>query len=236
MKISKAYLLTGKPIRIEGTNLRVFQPTMLDIAELGEVKFGALMGIWFIKRRDLIEKENDETWNLSDFEVMKEYITHSPEANRLFRESCLFFLHKNLEFLKIQGTIFIGELESGNELTEELFSKIKNVISVVTQHTEDIKKNAPSSKKAEEIQAKIEKGQQKIKEIKQEEGREIFADQIAGFVAHSNKSFDEVFSMTLIQLSAALEKTVQIENYTTSVMLSPYMDKKHKSKNKHWLE
>jgi hypothetical protein len=236
MKISRAYLLTGKPVKVEGTSLRVFQPTMLDIAELGEIKFGSLLGIWFIKRKDLIEKENDETWNLSDFEIMREYIIRSPDANKLFKESCLFFLHKNLEFLRVQGTIFIGELESGNELTEELFTKIKNVISVVTQHTEDTKRNAPSSKKAEEIQAKIEKGQQKIKEIRQEEGKEIFADQIAGFVAHSNKSFEEVFSMTLVQFRAALEKTVQIENYTTSVMLSPHMDKKHKSKNKHWLE
>ena len=42
--------------------------------------------------------------------------------------------------------------------------------------------------------------------------------------------------MTLLQFRAVLEKMVQIENYQITTMLSPYVDKKHKGKNKHWLE
>ena len=236
LKISASYLLLGEPIRIN-KYLELFQPTVKDLAILGSERFGSLAAVWFLKRKELLKEENDETWNMSDFDVYKKFMTYDPLLHKAFCDSVLFFLHKKVEFLKMQNSIFIGELQSGIELTEELFLEIQGVIRLITlQKEEDLKtKNAPRSKRAQEIHDKIVAGQKKLDEFKKEKGVDDLANKVVGLVAHGY-GYDEVFNMTLFQFNALIEKVVQVENYTITSMLSPYMDKKHKGKNKHWLE
>ena len=236
MKINWSRLLTGEGIDIN-SKITIFQPTIRDIVTLGYAKFGNLYSIWNLTRKDLVPEETDETWNMEDFDVYKKFIIYNKDLQKIFKDSVLFFIHKKVEFLKMQNSIFIGELESGIELTEELFSEIQGVIKQITsQKEEDIKtKNAPRSKRAQEIHDKIVAGQQRLEEIKKENGEDDLASQIVAVVAHGH-SYESVYNMTLIQFRALLEKMVQIENYTITSLLSPYVDKKHKGKNKHWLE
>ena len=135
------------------------------------------------------------------------------------------------------NSIFIGELESGIELTEELFSEIQGVIKKITSQKEENTKtqNAPRSEKAKKIHDKIVAGEQRLKEFKDERGEDNLTSQIVSVVAHGY-SYESVYNMTLLQFRALLEKMVQIENYNITAMLSPYIDKKNKGKNKHWLE
>ena len=236
LKISLSKLLLGEGIDVN-SKITIFQPTIRDIVVLGYERFGGLYSIWNLTRKDLVPKETDETWNLEDWDVYKKFIIYNPDLQKIFKDSVLFFMHKKVEFLKMQNSIFIGELESGIELTEELFSEIQGVIKQITsQKEEDLKtKNAPRSKRAQEIHDKIVAGQKKLDEFKKEKGVDDLANKVVGLVAHGY-GYDEVFNMTLFQFNALIEKVVQVENYTITSMLSPYMDKKHKGKNKHWLE
>lgn len=235
-KISLSRLLSGDGVDIN-SNITIFQPTIRDITILGYERFGGLYSIWNLTRKELVPKETDETWNLEDWDVYKKFMIYNPEFRKVFKDSVLFFMHQKVEFLKMQNSIFIGELESGIELTEELFSEIQGVIKQITsQKEEDSKiKNAPRSKRAQEIHDKIVAGQKKLEDLKKERGIDDLASQIVAVVAHGH-SYEEVYNMTLLQFRAILEKMVQIENYQLSVMLSPYADKKHKSKTVHWLE
>lgn len=233
---SLSRLLTGEGIELN-SKITIFQPTIKDIVILGYERFGSLYSIWNLTRKELVPEETDETWNLEDFDVYKKFMIYNTDLQKIFRDSVLFFLHKKVEFLKMQNSIFIGELESGIELTEELFSEIQGVIKQITsQKEEDLKiKNAPRTKRAQEIHDKIVKGQQRLEEIKKENGNDDLASQIVAVVAHGH-SYESVYNMTLLQFRAILEKMVQIENYQITSMLSPYVDKKHKGKNRHWLE
>lgn len=236
LKINMSYLLSGEGIKIN-SKITVYQPTIKDIAILGYERFGAIYTVWNLTRKDLLASETDETWNLDDFDVYKKFIIYNDELHKVFKDSILFFLHKKVEFLKMENSIFIGELESGIELTKELFSEIQSVIKQITlQKEEDEKiKNAPRSRRAQEIHDKIVKGQQRLEEIKKERGEDDLSNQIVSLVAHG-LSFADVYDMTLLQFKMVLEKMVQVENYTITSLLSPYVDKKHKGKNKHWLE
>ena len=234
--INPALLLSGEGIKINNV-VTIYQPTVRDVAHLGNERYGSLYAVWGLQRKDLIKEETDETWNLEDFDVYKKVMCYNLDLQKVFKDSVLFFIHKKVEFLKMQNSIFIGELESGVELTEELFSEIQGVIKLITsQKEEDIKtQNAPRSKKAQEIHDKIVSGQKRLDEIKRESGIDTLSNQIVALAAHGWK-FEDIYDMTLIQFRAVLEKIVQIENYNITSMLSPYMDKKHKGKNKHWLE
>lgn len=234
--ISLSRLLTGEGIELN-SKITIFQPTIKDIVILGYERFGSLYSIWNLTRKELVPEETDETWNMEDFDVYKKFMIYNPDLQKIFKDSVLFFLHKKVEFLKMQNSIFIGELESGIELTEELFSEIQGVIKQITsQKEEDLKiKNAPRTKRAQEIHDKIVAGQQRLEEIKKENGNDDLASQIVAVVAHGH-SYESVYNMTLLQFRAILEKMVQIENYQITSMLSPYVDKKHKGKNRHWLE
>lgn len=236
LKINLSKLLLGEGIDVN-SKITIFQPTIRDIVVLGYERFGNLYSIWNLTRKDLVPEETDETWNLEDWDVYKKFIIYNPDLQKIFKDSILFFMHKKVEFLKMQNSIFIGELESGIELTEELFSEIQGVIKQITsQKEEDLKtKNAPRTKRAQEIHDKIVAGQQKLEQIKKESGIDDLASQIVAVVAHGH-SYEAVYNMTLLQFRAVLEKMVQIENYQITTMLSPYVDKKHKGKNKHWLE
>lgn len=235
-KISLSRLLTGEGIDIN-SKITIFQPTMRDIVILGYEQFGQLYSIWNLTRKELLPQETDETWNMEDWDVYKKFLIYNDNLQKIFTDSVLFFMHKKVEFLKMGNSIFIGELQSGIELTEELFSEIQGVIKQVTsQKEEDLKiKNAPRSKRAQQIHDKITAGQQRLEEIKKEKGEDDLASQIVAVVAHGY-SYESVYDMTLLQFRAILEKMVQIENYQITSLLSPYVDKKHKGKNKHWLE
>lgn len=236
LKINISRILTGEGIELN-SKITIFQPTIKDIVILGNERFGNLYTIWNLSRKDLVPEETDETWNLEDWDVYKKFIIYDLNLQKIFKDSVLFFMHKKVEFLKMQNSIFIGELESGIELTEELFSEIQSVIKQITsQKEEDINiQNAPRSKRAQEVHDKIVKGQQRLAEIKKEKGEDDLASQIVAVVAHGH-SYETVYNMTLLQFRAVLEKIVQIENYQIACLLSPYADKKHKSKTKHWLE
>lgn len=236
MKINIVQLLLGEGIKIN-SNITIYQPTLRDIAMLGYEKFGSLYSIWNLNRKDLIKKETDDTWNLEDYDVIKKFLIYNLDLQKTFRDSVMFFIHKKVEFLKMSNSIFIGELESGTELTKELFSEIQSVIKQITlQKEEDEKiKNAPRTRRAQEIHDKIIAGQKRLDEIKKEKGEDELANQIISVVAHGI-SYNEVYDMTMLQFRAVLEKMVQIENYNIATLLSPYVDKKHKKRNRHWLE
>ena len=235
-KIRQSLLLCGEPIKIE-KDLYVYQPTVRDEATLGDEEFGKITYVWNITRKDLIEEETDETWNLDDWEVYKKALIYNLDLQQVFKYSVLFFMHKKVEFLKMQNSIFIGELESGIELSEELFSKIQSVIKQITLQKEEDEhsQNAPRSRRAQEIHDKIVEGEKRLSNLKKEKGVDTLSSMIIGVVAHGH-SYEEVLSMTLPQFWAIIEKIVQIENYEFNVLLSPYMDKKSARDSKHWTE
>ena len=192
LKISLSKLLLGEGIDVN-SKITIFQPTIRDIVVLGYERFGGLYSIWNLTRKDLVPEETDETWNLEDWDVYKKFIIYNPDLQKIFKDSVLFFMHKKVEFLKMQNSIFIGELESGIELTEELFSEIQGVIKQITsQKEEDLKtKNAPRTKRAQEIHDKIVAGQQKLEQIKKESGIDDLASQIVAGVAQGQSYEDE---------------------------------------------
>lgn len=236
LKVNPAFLLSGEKIKIN-KSLFVYQPTVRDQAYLGDEEFGSIISVWTLSRKDIVPKETDETWNLDDWDVYKQFLCYNPLAQKTFKDSVMFFIHKKVEFLKMGNSIFIGELESGIELTQELFSEIQSVIKLITSQKEENKKieNAPRSKKGETIHKKIVEGEKRVKELKEKKGEDPLSSQIVSAVAHGY-SYDFIYDLTLIQFRALLEKLVQIENYNITAMLSPYIDKKNKGKNKHWLE
>ena len=152
LKINISKILTGEGIELN-SKITIFQPTVKDIVILGDERFGNLYAIWNLSRKDLVPEETDETWNLEDWDVYKKFIIYDLNLQKIFKDSVLFFMHKKVEFLKMQNSIFIGELESGIELTEELFSEIQSVIKQITsQKEEDTNiQNAPRSKRAQEV-------------------------------------------------------------------------------------
>lgn len=235
-KVSASLLLLGEPIRLS-VGIDMFQPTVRDLTVLGMERFGSITAVWFLSRKQLLKQETDETWNMEDFDVLKKFLTYDPILRQTFCDSVLFFLHKKVEFLKMQNSIFIGELQSGIELTEELFLEIQSVVRIITlQKEEDLKtKNAPRSKRAEQIHERILQGQKKLDDVRKEKGTDDLASKIVGIAAHGYK-FEDVFNMTVFQFNALIEKVVQVENYNITAMLSPYMSKNSKSKQKHWLE
>lgn len=236
LKINIPLLLSGERIILQ-RGIGIFHPTIKDISILGYERFGQLCSIWNLKRSDLLKEETDETWNLEDWDVIKKFLFFDLSLQKIFSDSVLFFLHKKVEYLKMSNSIFIGELESGIELTEELFSEIQNVIRQITlqKDEEQNSKNVQRSKRAQEIHDKIVEGQKKLDEFNKEKGRDELSSQIVSLVAHGF-SYNDVYNMTLFQFKALLEKIVQIENYKITTLLSPYIDKKNKGKNKHWLE
>ena len=236
LKISPAFLLTGERIRV-AKSLYIYQPTVKDLSLIGEEEMGHLISVWNLTRKDILPKETDETWNMEDWDVYKKFLCYDIQMQTIFRNSVLFFLHAKVEFLKMSNSIFIGELKSGIELTQELFSEIQGVIKKVTSQKEENQRNqvSPRSKKAEEIHQKVLKGEQQIKDFKSSKGEDSLSTQIVSIVGHGH-SYEEVYRMTIIQFRTLLEKIVEIENYNLSTVLSPYINKKDKGKNKHWLE
>lgn len=242
MNSSLGLLLSDKPILI-APNLKLYQPTVRDVVNIGEEKYGLMLRIWTLNRNELIQEENDYTEKLNDLELWLEYIWSVPKMKEGLIESCLAFFHKKVEFFPLTHTMYIGEGETGVLLDLNLYLLIKELFTKLDYSKKDekdaqYKETEHMTERERKIYERLKAGEAKLNKIKNADtdADDLFGKQIVSLVAIGHYTFKEVYDLTMIQFTNLLKKYVEIDNYELRTMLSPYISSKDDNQdNKHWL-
>lgn len=242
-KIKLERLLSNTPIPILG-NLKFRQPTIQEIADMGEDMYWSMIKIWCLTRADMVEQENEKTLQMSDLDIWKAFVFNSPDMQLRFLASVDCFLNRKVEFLPGANTIIIGEDDSTVVVDENFYLVMNDICTALSdlgseeKEEEQYKETPNMSEREKQMIRKMKARQEKLKKIKSKDGNveNRLAKQIVSLVAIGEYTFDEVYNMTLVQMIYLLKKYVAIQNYVLYTGLSPYMDSKKSKPVEHWLD
>jgi hypothetical protein len=242
IKIKLERLLSNTPIPLIN-GLHIYQPTVQEIIDMGEVMYWSLLKIWCLNREELVPQETPETSQLSDYQIWCLYMLKSREMQVRCIQSVDLFLHTKIEFLSVSNTIVIGENESSTIIDENFYNMMKDIctalFNVGSEEKEEQYKETPNmSEREREMIRKMKAREEKLNQIRNVDGKseDRFAKQIVSLVAIGGYTFDEVYNMTLVQMMYLLKKYVAIQRYELYTGLSPYMDSKKSQPPEHWLD
>lgn len=235
-------LLSNTPIPLKN-GLKFYQPTLHEIVDMGGATYWTLLKLWCLNRDELVPQETKETLKLSDFQMWCLYMFKSREMQIKCIESVDLFLHTKIEFLSVSNTIIIGENESSTIVDENFYNLMKLVCSELfnagsEKKEEQYKETENMSEREKEMIRKMKAREEKLNQIKNVDSNaeDRLAKEIVSLVAIGGYTFDEVYNMTLIQMTYLLKKYIAIQRYELYTGLSPYMDSKKSKPIEHWLD
>lgn len=242
--ISLAKVLSGKPILLSD-GVYFHQPTLQDVEDMGEDIYWQVVNLWQLKRKDLVPEENEYSIKMSDFELWKTTVLLSDELKRVFILSCAVLLKTKVEFFELTSTIYIGEKASGVFLDEAFYKLMQALCQRITtvpsasEETAQYRETDNMSERERQLIAKIKAAQQKLESAKSGsiKPEDFLGDRILGLVAVGHYTFEQVYSMTMLQFNMLLQKYVDIQSFELRTLLSPYMSSENESQNenKFWL-
>lgn len=234
--------MTATPIPIGG-GVYFHQPNLREIIDMGEETYWSLLKVWDLSRREMIEQENEETMAMSDYEIWQTIVLNNAKMQAQVMASVDCFFHTKIEFLPVSNTIMIGEGESHFILNSGIYMFIQEISRSLTdmfdsKEESQYQETDNMSEREKQLIRKMKESAAKLDKIKngERDGRDRLIKQIISLVAIGGYTFDEVYSMTIVQMISLLKKYVEIQQYELYTALSPYRDSKKSQPIQHWLD
>ena len=241
--ISLSRILSNTPLPV-APNFVFYQPTVGAILDMSDAMFWSLIKVWDVERKELIERETEETLKVDDFKLWSAVMVTNPLLRMRLTASIDCFLKTKVEFLELSNTIMVGEGEQRIAIDEDFWRNMRDICASITfyvmgkpDETEQYRETDKMSERERQLIAKMKKGAERLRKIKGEEQdpADQLAKQITSLAAIGHYTYDQVFNFTRIQLVCLLKKYVDIQQYELSTALSPYMDSKKSKPVQHWL-
>jgi len=219
MIIDKLTLIMGVPISIPSLGLTINQPTLKDIAAIGEDRFYTSLAYFLITKKALPEEFHES--EISDLEVFLFFLSVA-ESMRLdvvaLFQLCIDDLDSILFF---QDEIKIT-LSSGQEciINQEGFSLLKEIFKQIFKLGADLDKYNPANSAAEKIAEKLKKRQEKISKLKSDKENEDskISNLISVLAIGSNSnSLKDLENFTLYQFLVQIQRFGMYESYNNQI-------------------
>ena len=241
--ISLAKVLSGKPIPVT-QGILFYQPTIQEITDMGETAYWGLINVWTLKRRDMIQQENDSTQKLDDYALWRACVFSAPVFRNALIQSCSMLLKSKVEFFDISGTIYIGERSSGVILDETFYLLMKELCTRITPQSSASEEGGQyqetdnMSERERQMIEKMKAAEKKIEQTKNPDKKpeDYLGNRILGLVAVGGYTFEQVYNMTMLQFNMLLQKYVDIQTFELRTSLSPYISSEEGQTNKFWLD
>lgn len=231
MNIDKLTLMTGTNIIIEGTPVKIHQPTISEIALIGEERFFYSLNSFMINidkiKKTLEEKTEDKEVakelikNINEYIVLLQYLQTDEILVQDFELLCnLLFIDYKIQLL--QGNLIMKSLKSDLQDFQfdlEFFLKLKDVIKEIfklNKITENSSLN-PKGKLAEKIASKMQKTRAKIEKMNGPKGVDILSHYISILSIGTNAlNISTIKDLTIYQLYDQLERFNLYSQYQSS--------------------
>ena len=241
-KIDKLTIMTGLDILIPNTSVKVHQPTINEIALIGEEKLFSSLSLFMINTEDFkanllkvsnieSDAEKDLIKNLNDYSILLFLLNSDIEARNNGREGSsteefcklifnLLFVDYDFIFSQTTFKIHLIDKKEGTilDFNSELFMILKDIVSQIFLFNKFFGENKynPVNSKAEEIANKMKKSQGKIDAQKGTQQNSLFSNMISilGATGHDIVSLNK---LTICQLYNLFERFSLYMQYDQSI-------------------
>ncbi len=231
MNIDRLTLMVGTNVVIEGTPVKIHQPTISEIALIGEERFFYSLNSFMINidkiKKTLEEKTEDKEVakelikNINEYIILLQYLQTDEILVQDFELLCnLLFIDYKIQLL--QGNLIMKSLNSGLQDIQfdlEFFLKLKDVVKEIfklNKITENSSLN-PKGKLAEKIASKMQKTRAKIEKMNGPRKVDILSHYISILSIGTNAlNISTIKDLTIYQLYDQLERFNLYSQYQSS--------------------
>lgn len=239
-------MLMGLPIKVEGANIAVTQPSVKDIcATIGEDGFFAAVSI-FTKAKELVRKEkagNSRLRMVPDFQIIMQIIEKDDDIKALVTSFFDIIFPDYFWNLDIGCFQFKVEKDGWNvgQLNPMNMQNFANVIGeLFIPYGQKEEEYNPANDRAAKIAEKIRKGRQKRNELNQETkgAVSLFGSQISTLEVGVGLDVQTLSSYTPFQLYDAYFRYTKKMAYDIyqKVATTPFMDVSQMTAPDNWLD
>lgn len=237
MKIDKLALLTGVNIPIPTMQMELKQPTIKEIAKIGEEEFFSALGYCLVTKEDFLKAAEDRTEEekaqlraelefLTDLDVVLASISGSPETIQNLK-NFLLLLFPGLKKISISEGFVTGVRMDGTDflINSEMFKEISSAVSKLFSMPEsNSSKLNPVGDKAKAIAAKIEARRKKLaqKNAGGEIGGSALASAMSVLSTASGISVREIAEYTIPQLFTQVDRANKFIAYQDQISLGAF--------------
>lgn len=212
-------LMAGIDIPIEECSVVLHQPTIREIAYLGETDF--FSGIQYVT----IDKKNinqDKTVlnSTSNFQIFMT-VMNEKEAKEIkgITKNFLKLIFPNYNVMFTPMSLILTQEKNTFTIDENNFESLQKIVKLVfcVKEQDPDKDFNPANKKAQEIAEKIKKGRKRVAELNGENNINIFSQYISSLSIGLHLPVSVLLDYTMYQLFDAIERFSLFTNWDIDI-------------------
>jgi len=206
--IDNLKLLAGLPIEING--IKIYSPSLMKIAEVGETEYYNMLSLLCFDIEDLenYEQLKKEFPNVKPFDIVYNFCINDEKYSGQILNTLKFFLKQEIYIDKTNGVFYTKDLKI---IDRNIFAEIANVLKI--QNNIEKPKNEeynPANNKAKELINKINKLKKQVPKSKDN----IDLHSIISGVIWKSGNINEIWNLTIYQLFDAYRRLDIVDNYS----------------------
>jgi hypothetical protein len=224
MIIDDLQLISGTSIQIESIGLKIKQPKIRDIAQIGEAVFYNYLSYFRITKENILNGISDRDQvdalsQLTEYEILHLLISSDPEIE-VGMCTILNLIIEDIEFAKFNKMFLIIKLKSGQQhiINNESFLIIKDIIYQIFDIKIQEAAFNPANKQASDIAKKLEERKRKLAELQGKKDESMLADLISILaVGLGCVNIDEILDLTLYQILILIKRFGMYSQYNVQI-------------------
>lgn len=222
MKVNQLLLLSKNDIPFESARLIVHQPSIKQIAYIGQRSFFSGCEYLSFSKNKLKQQDKVRLKDVSDFEILMMILRDQNPIVQSVKENMLLLLTLMFPQYKIQvlpqSFLFVGQDKEQHFLDKDTFDEFKSIMIdmyCLQQIFGDSVDFNPTGPKAQQIARKIEQGKRKRAKLKgqKEDETSIFGRYISILAVGEHKDINELFNYSVFQLINQFKRFQLKQNY-----------------------
>ncbi len=209
--IDSLKLMAGTPIPVESSQLVILQPTLKDIAYMGESRFYSAIS-YLLVNKNLLQIQED----ISDFDIFLYLILTNVEIRELMVEFLYLIVENAQHFHFLEDSIKIDSYEEGQSsiINASNFLSIKEIVKQIFCLEQSKADFNPANEAARKIAEKLQKRKEKLSSQK-EKVDSILPNLVSILSTGANSiSLKDALDMTIFQLYNIFKRFGMYSEYT----------------------
>ena len=204
--LNELLLLSGNDIPFTEAHVTNHQPTIKEIAYIGEDAFYSGCGILNFSKDNLKEEDRISLNNRTNFEILMSMVMDNshPELrkNKIYMEMLLGLLFPSYQIKVYPHAIYLQNEDGINSINSENFEKFKEILTTIfcLKGRGDNQDYNPSGELAKKIADKFRKRHQKLAELQGEQKMAILSRYISILAVGEQKNINDLMNYTVYQL------------------------------------
>ena len=216
-------LMCGTDIPIEECQLIVHQPTIKEIALVGEIDFLTGIQTFCIKKNMLLQQDKGLLENTNNFQIFMTIMSEKETADKKKAVQNIFtlFFPQYKVMMTPRSLIFSQEGQENIMIDENNFEYLQDIVSSICCLKNGLggqENFNPADAKAREIAEKLQRGRQRVAAQKGEDNNSIFVQYLSILtVGVGSMSLQDVMNLTMYQLYDLVERYMLYINWDIDI-------------------